>query len=179
MMSLDGYFEGENHNLSWHNVNAEFNEFAIDQLNNASALVFGRKTYELMASYWPSEEAKKDDPVVSCLMTAIPKYVFSQTLSAPGWDNSFPVNKDVRSFASELKEKFEKDIFIFGSAQLSAEFLSEGLIDEFRVMINPVILGRGTLLFRSLPEKISLKLLRSATFANGNVLLLYHPVKEK
>src|SRR5690348_8963282 len=80
MISLDGYIEGENHDLSWHNVDEEFNTFAIPQTQSVETLLFGRKTYELMRDYWPTESARTTDPVVAHLMNTTPKIVFSHSL---------------------------------------------------------------------------------------------------
>src|SRR5579872_1265701 len=80
MVSLDGYFEGPNHDLSWHNVDEEFNKFAIAQTKNVGTLLFGRRTYELMRDFWPTEEARKTDPIVANQMNTTPKIVFSRTL---------------------------------------------------------------------------------------------------
>ncbi len=80
MVSLDGFFEGPNREIDWHNVDEEFNEFAINQLNDVDTLLFGRVTYQLMASYWPTQSAKESDPIVADKMNNLPKIVFSKTL---------------------------------------------------------------------------------------------------
>lgn len=177
MMTLDGYFEGPKREIDWHNVDDEFNGFAIEQLNNASLLIFGRITYELMASYWPSAEALKNDPVVAGKMNALPKIVFSRTLQKAGWANTRLLSSDPGIECRKLREENEKDIFIFGSANLASTLISHDLIDEFRIMINPLILGNGVRLFKALPEKLKLVLAGSRTFKSGNVLLIYRPVR--
>lgn len=88
MVSLDGFFEGPNHEIDWHNVDGEFNEFAIEQAKDVGTMLFGRRTYELMASYWPTESAKKDDPVVAELMNSTPKNCLSRTLEKAEWNNT-------------------------------------------------------------------------------------------
>jgi len=177
MISLDGYFEGPNKEINWHNVDSEFNDFAVEQLNEASALIFGRITYELMAGYWPSDSAIKDDPIVSDLMNSITKYVISKSLSIAGWNNTTIINEvnDIR--LRDLKDKFKKDIFIFGSANLASTFASHNLIDEYRLMINPVVLGNGTPLFKSLTKPFNLKFKQSKLFKSGNVLLYYESIR--
>jgi dihydrofolate reductase len=87
LTSLDGYFEGPDQDINWHNVDDEFNEFAIQQTGEFGALLFGRVTYELMASYWPTEAAKRDDPMIAGLMNSLPKIVFSKTLEKVEWEN--------------------------------------------------------------------------------------------
>lgn len=177
MMSLDGYFEGPAGEIDWHNVDADFNDFAVSQLNNASALVFGRKTYELMAGYWPSDAALRDDPVVAWLMNSVQKIVFSKTLDGAGWNNTRLIRGNVAETCTRLKESSTKDIFIFGSAELASALINAGLIDEFRVIINPVILGCGNPLFKPLPERLKLKLISTTAFASGNILCIYRPFK--
>src|SRR5690606_24802134 len=104
MMSLDGFFEGKNKELNWHNVGEEFNEFAIDQLNSADNLIFGRKTYELMAEYWPSEQAILNDPIIAKKMNGIKKNVFSKTLDKVEWENTNLFSKDITKVVSEIKK---------------------------------------------------------------------------
>src|SRR5690242_17515524 len=85
MVSLDGYYEAPGHNIDWHNVDEDFNTFAIEQLNSVDMLIFGRATYEMMAAYWPTPEALRDDPEVTTLMNTIPKLVISHTLDKADW----------------------------------------------------------------------------------------------
>ena len=177
-MTLDGFFEGSNHEISWHNVDEEFNRFAVEQLDNTSVIMFGRATYELMANYWPTEHAKKDDPVVAEKMNSIQKIVFSKTLEKVEWDNTRLVKEIIPEEIKRLKQQAEKDIAIFGSADLASNFIQSGLIDEFRVMVNPVVLGRGTTLFKNIDNKLNLKLIRTKTFHSGNILLYYERAKD-
>ena len=172
MMTLDGFFEGASHNISWHNVDAEFNEFAIAQLHEIDTLLFGRLTYQLMASYWPTPEAVKSDPIVASFMNRTPKVVFSKTLEKAEWDNTRLIKDHVADEISNLKKQSGKDLAIFGSAKLMSVLMRMDLIDEHRVMLNPVILGTGTPLFQT-KEKFNLKLLKTRAFRNGNVLLWY------
>jgi dihydrofolate reductase len=88
MVSLDGYFEGTNRDINWHVVDDEFNEFALDQLNTLDVLLFGRVTYGLMASYWPTSEALTNDPIIAGKMNTTPKIVFSKTLEKAEWNNT-------------------------------------------------------------------------------------------
>src|SRR5512134_370781 len=88
LMSLDGYFEGPNRDISWHNVDAEFDEYAVEMLNSVDVLLFGRVTYELMAGFWPTPDAMKNDPIVAERMNNVPKIVFSRTLEKAEWNNT-------------------------------------------------------------------------------------------
>ena len=177
MVTLDGFFEGSNGEIDWHNVDEEFNEFAVDQVNAADGLIFGRVTYELMASYWPTPAAQADDPIVAEKMNTMPKIVFSRTLKTVEWNNTRLVKGDTVKEISELKQQPGKDLLIFGSADLASTLTNLGLIDEYRIMVNPVVLGKGKPLFKDIKGKLNLRLLRTRNFSNGNVLLYYEPVK--
>ncbi len=173
MISVDGYFEGPNADLNWHHVDEEFNDFAISQLNSADGLLFGRKTYQMMASFWPTSFANENDTIVAEKMNSLPKYVFSHTLDKAEWNNTTILKGDAATELTQLKQKTGKDLLLFGSAQLASTFIKRGLIDEYRLMVNPILLGCGELLFRNMDEKIDLHLLNSTTFHNGNVRLDY------
>src|SRR6266508_3157403 len=178
LTTLDGFFEGPNQDISWHHVDEEFNEFAIEQLNEIGMLLFGRITYQVMASYWPTESAIKDDPVVAGLMNSLPKIVFSRTLDKVEWENSRLVKENVAEEVLKLRAQPGKDIAVFGSSNLAVTLAESGLIDEYRIILNPVFLGNGTPLLKGIKEKVNLKLLRARTFKSGNVLLYYAPEKE-
>jgi len=173
MTSLDGYFEGPGREIDWHNVDEEFNNYAIDLLDSVDMLIFGRVTYELMAGYWPTEQALNDDPVVAERMNNLFKVVYSTTLKEVKWKNTILENKFVPEQIVKLKLVPGKDIAIFGSSDLALGFIENNLIDEYRIFINPVVLGDGKTLFKGLKEKLNLKLAGSKIFLSGNVLLSY------
>jgi dihydrofolate reductase len=179
MVTLDGFFEGPNGEIDWHVVDDEFNEFAIDQLNSVDLLLFGRVTYEMMSSYWPTPVAVTDDPIVAGKMNQMSKIVFSKTLTRVNWENTRLVKDKIVEEIMKLKQEPGKDLIIFGSSDLAVTFIREGLIDEFRIMVNPVVLGKGHSLFEGLNEKNQLKLIKTKTFRSGNVLLYYEPAKNK
>lgn len=143
MISLDGLFEGEKRDISWHNVDEEFNQFAIEQLKSTGGLIFGRLTYELMAGYWPTAAAQHDDPIVAEWMNKLPKYVFSKTLSQAGWNNTTLISGDAVAEMKRIKLDPGRDLFIFGSANLAETFFRYGLIDEIRALISPLILAKA------------------------------------
>jgi dihydrofolate reductase len=176
MVSLDGFFEGPDHDLTWHRVDDEFDEFALEQLDGAAALVFGRVTYELMAGYWPGEDAARDDPRIAERMNGLPKSVFSRKLDRAGWTNTTLIRGDAAREMATLKHRSSGDFFLFGSADLAVTFTRGGLIDEYRLMMNPVLLGAGTPLFKG-SGRLELRLSGHRTFANGNVLLRYQPAE--
>ncbi len=175
LTTLDGFFEGPNREIDWHNVDEEFNEFAINQLNEMDTLLFGRVTYQLMASYWPTEAAIRDDPVVADKMNNLPKIVFSRTLSSVEWQNTRLVKENVAEEILKLKQQPGKDMAIFGSSDLAVTLMKHGLIDEYRIMVNPVVLGSGKPLFKGLNDRLQLNLVKTRTFRSGNVLLYYKP----
>ena len=176
MTTLDGYYEGPNQEFDFWVVDEEFNRFAAEQLNEAGTLLFGRVTYEGMAAYWPTPAAEQDDPKVAAKMNHLPKIVVSTTLAKAEWANTRIIRDDVGEQLSELKQQPGKDIAILGSSQLTVSLLKTGLVDEVRLMINPVVLGAGTSVFSAAGERISLKLLKTRPFDSGNVLLSYEPV---
>ena len=178
LMTLDGYFEGPNHNIDWHNVDAEFNEFAIEQISNTDGLIFGRVTYELMAAYWPTLEAIQSDPIIADWMNKLPKYVISRKLDRVDWANSLLIKGDAVVELRKIKEQPGKDLFIFGSADLSTTLIQNNLIDEYRIIINPILLGQGTPMFKGLKDPIRMQHIQTRSFRNGNVLLYYQPVNK-
>jgi dihydrofolate reductase len=179
LVSLDGYFEGPNREIDWHNVDAEFNEYAIDMLNSVDTLLFGRVTYELMASYWPTPSATTNDPIVAEKMNSLPKIVFSRTLDKVEWNNTRLVKDNIEEKIKKMKQRPGKDMMILGSGSIVTEFAQRGLIDEYLIMVNPIVLGNGKPLFQGIKDRLKLKLLKTRTFRNGNVLLYYQSRKEK
>jgi dihydrofolate reductase len=173
MMTVDGFFAGSNGEIDWHRVDAEFNESAVEMLSAIDALIFGRVTYDLMASYWPGEEGLKDDPVIAAFMNSLPKIVFSKTRDKLEWNNSRLLGDIVPEEIKKMKQETGKDIAIFGSGTIVQQFIKFGLIDDYRLIVNPVVLGQGKPLFG---DKMNLKLLRSKEFKNGNVMLYYVPL---
>ncbi|HVZ67058.1 MAG TPA: dihydrofolate reductase family protein [Patescibacteria group bacterium] len=174
MVTVDGYFAGSDGNIDWHMVDSEFNDFAIKQTAEFGTLIFGKTTYDLMKSYWPTEAALKDDPTVAKLMNETPKIVFSKSLKSATWENTVLMDEIDTNAIRKLKEEKDKDIAIFGSGEIVQQFANLDLIDEYRLMVNPVILGEGKLLFKGV-KKTNLNLVNSRTFGNGNILLYYQP----
>ncbi len=173
--SVDGYYEGPNQEFDWPVVDEEFNQFALQQLDEVDTLMFGRVTYELMASYWPTSQAQQDDPKVAQAMNSLPKIVVSKTLGEPTWENTRLIRDDVAGQLAALKRQPGKDIAIMGSSNLTVSLLEMGLLDELRIMVHPVVLGGGRSLFRTANQRIGVKLVDTRTFRSGNVLLTYQP----
>ncbi|HSB66317.1 MAG TPA: dihydrofolate reductase family protein [Anaerolineales bacterium] len=176
LITLDGLFEGVNKwDIGWHRVDQEFNEFAINQLHQAAGLIFGRVTYQGMAAYWQSPDAIHNDPVVAGLMNAIPKFVFTNTLEKAEWNNTQLIKGDAVEGLKILKAQPGNDLYIFGSANLASTFTRDGLIDEYRLILNPVVLGKGNPVFQAHSGMLKFSLVDLKTFHNGNVLLYYRP----
>lgn len=175
VVTLDGYTEGPNGEFDWPNVDDEFNEFAISQLNDIDTLLFGRVTYEGMASYWPTPAAIEDDPAITDMMNSVPKVVFSTTLDKADWENTTLVKGNVADEISKLKQQPGKDLAVFGSSDFTVSLLEQGLVDDLRVLVNPILLGAGKSLFTGLDNRVPLKLQTTTTFSSGNVLLSYRP----
>lgn len=177
MISLDGFFEGLDHELDWHVTDEEFDLFAIEQLRQIGTILFGRKTYQMMAEYWPTQTAIEEDPVVADLMNSLPKVVFSRTLKSANWANTELVQGDSGKLVQEMKNSTDEDLILFGSAELMNTLIKNNLVDEIRLMLNPVVLGRGQPLFSDPDLRLRLNLLNARPFKSGNVLLNYEVAK--
>jgi dihydrofolate reductase len=176
MISVDGYFEapGEGwEKIDWHRADDEWEDYSVELLGQIDTLLFGRRTYEGFAEFWPIQDSE-----VARLLNAIDKVVFSTTLSEAAWTGTRLVRDHVPEEVAKLKAQPGKDIAIFGSADLAATLTQHGLIDEYRIAINPVVLGGGTALFREGAERLNLRLLDTKTFRSGIVELRYAPAKE-
>jgi dihydrofolate reductase len=176
LVSADGYHADPDEGLDWHNVaDKEFGQLARAQLHDAGTLLFGRATYESMAAFWPTPAGVAADPDVARAMNALPKIVVSRTLAEATWHGTEIISDQPELALADLKQQAGKDIVIQGSSTLTASLLHTGLIDELRIMVNPVILGIGRPLFEG-AEKTDLKLQKTQQFGSGNVLLRYQPI---
>jgi dihydrofolate reductase len=178
-VTLDGYFTGVNGDFSWAHSgseDADFNAFIADNASGGGQLLLGRITYELMAGYWPTPDAIKNDPIVAEGMNNMPKVVFSRTLGKVSWSNTKLVKGDIASEIRKMKQRPGKDMAILGSGSIVSQLAPEGLIDEYQIVLNPVVLGRGRTMFDGLKEKLDLKLTETRTFGNGKVFLRYEPM---
>ncbi|HET8573596.1 MAG TPA: dihydrofolate reductase family protein [Edaphocola sp.] len=170
MLSADGYFEGPQGDIGWHRVDEEVNRFISDQLKTGDTLLFGRKTFEVMENFWPAKEAFDQDAEIAGMMGRYQKIVVSRTRESSGWENTEWIKGNVVTAVEKRKAEKGKAMFVFGSAALSGMLIQYDLIDEFRLMVHPVTVGRGRPLFRI---KTDLRLLKTKVFGNGNVLLCY------
>lgn len=145
-------------------------EYIFDAQDATGTLLFGRVTYEMMAAYWQSEKGQIAD-----FMNRVEKVVFSRTLSSVSWTNARLVKDDVANVVTQLKQQPGGDIFVMGSANFTNTLMQNGLVDEYRLGINPLILGSGTRLFQDGLPKQDLKLVESRTLKSGLVILHYQP----
>ena len=178
-VTLDGYFASLNGDFSWAhsgNDDAEFNAFIAGNASGGGQLLLGRITYELMASYWPTAVAIKNDPIVAEGMNSMPKVVFSRKLDKVSWSNTKLVKGDIALEIRRLKKEPGPGMAILGSGSIVSQLALEGLIDEYQVVVNPVVLGQGRTMFDGIKEKLTLKLTKTRSFSNGKVFLCYEPM---
>jgi dihydrofolate reductase len=176
MVTVDGYFAGLDGEIDWHVVDKEFNEYAAQMLDSVDTLLFGKVTYDLMAGFWPTKNAIAEPSVIAKSMNSLAKIVFSKTLKKADWENTTVINEINPEEIKKLKQQEGKDMVILGSGTIVDQFTNFALIDEYRLIVNPIILGKGKPLFKDINHKIKLKLLKIKTFSSGNVLLYYQPV---
>jgi len=173
-LSLDGYFTDARGDMGWaHRDDAEWRAFAEGNASGGSELLFGRITYEMMAGWWPSPMAATAMPVVAERMNGLPKVVFSRTLAAAAWRNTRLLKGDLATEVRRLKSEPGPGMVILGSGSIVAQLTQERLIDEYQVVVAPVVLGAGRTLFDGLTERLALKRTSERSFANGNVFICY------
>jgi dihydrofolate reductase len=175
-VSLDGVFEAPD---QWHfpYFNDEMGQEIGAAMGQADAMLMGRVLYEEWSAFWPQQDPEENP--IAARMNGIQKYVVSTTLEGPlGWNNSTLIGENVAEEISRLKQQPGKDISISGSGSLVRSMLKDGLIDELRLMVHPVVVGSGKRLFEEGGEQIALELVDSKTFATGVVYLTYRPASE-
>jgi dihydrofolate reductase len=176
MVSLDGFFVDRKGDMSWaHKNDAEWNAFVNENASGNGVLVFGRITYELMASYWPTPMALQNSPVVAKGMNDMPKIVFSRTLDNASWSNTKLVKGDLAAEMRKMKKQPGPDMVILGSGSIVSQLAQQNLIDEYQIALSPIVLGNGRTMFEGVKEKLNLKLTKSRTFGNGTVFACYQP----
>jgi len=176
LVTLDGFFEGpKSWELDWHDSvwGDELEKYSIEQSKSTGMLLFGRVTYEGMASYWSSEKGEIAD-----FMNTIPKIVFSKTMKKAEWNNTTLVKGNAVEEVAKLKRQSGKNMFVFGSANLSSTLLEHDLFDEINLALAPVILGRGNPLFKASPDRLKMKLLEARPLKSGGVILRYEPERK-
>ena len=179
-ITLNGFVNGIGGDISWHRHGTEENQYAADSLKSNNTLLFGRRTYEMMAAYWPTPMALQNDPVVAHGMNNANKIVISKSLKKTdpvviGWANTDVINHDPLNEIKRLKESSINDITLLGSGSILTLLAENGLIDEFLIMIDPVAIGTGTPIFHEIKHTVNLKLTNVKSFSSGVILLTYIP----
>ena len=177
-ISLDGYFVDMNGDMRWaYNAtrDKEWDAFVASNASGGGRLLFGRITYDLMNSYWPTPIAAQNSPIVAERMNSMPKVVFSRTMASASWNNTKLVKDGLVTEVRKMKNE-PIDIAILGSGSIVSQLTKESLIDEYQFVVTPVVLGKGRTMFEGIKERLSLKLTTTRAFANGNVLLSYLPI---
>ena len=170
LVSLDGFMEGPNRELDWHVTDEVFNRYVADMLNSIDTILLGRVTYQLFAEYWPTA-TDSEAPA----MNELSKIVFSRTLKTVDWKNSRLAKGNIAEEIATLKRQPGKDIALFGSADLASTLMRLGLIDEYRILVNPIVLGDGKPMFKNVRDRTTVKLQKTETFRSGVVVLNYQP----
>lgn len=177
-VSLDGYYCDPRGDMSFAHKppeDSEWHEFVSENASGGGILLFGRTTYEMMAAWWPTRAAAQAMPEVAAGMNAMPKVVFSRTLSSADWSNTTLVKVDLVGTVRQMKGEEGPDMAVLGSGSIVTQLADAGLVDTFQVVVNPVALGAGKSLFAGLPRQLDLVLTRTRVFENGSVVLWHAP----
>jgi dihydrofolate reductase len=175
--SLDGFIAGLNGEMNWIKLDDAMFDFVATMTDQSDTALYGRVTYEMMQSYWPKAgeqpNASKHDKVHSNWYNNVSKVVLSKTIQETGLYNTKVISDQLSNNINKLKQQNGKNILIFGSPGASQSLLNEGLIDEFWLFVNPIILGQGMPLFKDITGTTKLNLIESKTFACGVIALHY------
>ncbi|MHB9141042.1 MAG: dihydrofolate reductase family protein [Paludibacter sp.] len=175
--SLDGFVAGLKGEMDWINIDETMFDFVATMTDKADSALYGRVTYEMMQSYWPNAgeqpNASKHDKEHSAWYNKVSKIVLSKTISEKGIDNTTVIGDQLADKINKIKNLDGKNILIFGSPTASHSLLSQGLIDEFWLFVNPILLGQGIPLFKGVTETTKLKLIETKTFSSGVIALHY------
>ena len=179
-ISLNGFYKGANEDISWNKQREEEeHQYAVESLKKDDILLFGRKTYELMVSYWTSKMALESDPMVAERMNNSDKMVFSNKLETVGWNKTKLIKGNIVEETKKIKKDSENDITILGSGTIVTQLADAGLIDKYELIVYPLVLGEGTPLFNGIKSKLELKLIEMKTFKSGTVIYIYEPTKNR
>lgn len=183
-LSLDGFASGPNDELDWISYDSDLEKYAHSMHALTDAVIWGRRTYEGMASYWltvPGNPASTPSELEHAkFLEDSTKIVVSRTLDHIDWNNTkntVLIKDNIAAEINKIKAQPGKDIWFLGSTMLAQTFMQLDLIDEYRININPTVLGKGKPLFANVDRKIPLKLLESETFKSGVVALRYEPIR--
>ena len=176
-ITLDGYFTDANGLMHWaHKSDPEWNEFTASNASGGGVLVFGRKTYDLMSSFWPTKQALEMFPKVAEAMNNQPKIVFSRTMDEATWQNTRLMKDNITQELRKLKGEPGPDMVIMGSGTIVSKFTQEKLIDEYHIVTHPIIVGKGRTMFEGVQENVPLRRTKKRTFENGCMFVCYERV---
>lgn len=175
-VSLDGYFTDARGDMSWaHRNDPEWIEFTQSNAKSEGMMLFGRKTYDMMNSFWPTPAAAQMMPEVAKRMNSAQKIVFSRTLNEATWENARVISGDIVAAAQQLKHESGPDMLLMGSGEIIAQLTAAKLIDQYQIVTVPVVIGFGRTMFEGVPEKLELERVDSRSFSNGNIVNTYSP----
>jgi dihydrofolate reductase len=179
LVSLDGFIEGPNRELDWFiDGDPQFDQYCDEMLDSVGLALYGRRSYELMLSYWPNAEVNPRSPAdltFARKMNALPKLVLSRTLEQATWNNTRVLNDRVAETLTELKQEPGKPIVAWAGAGLVSTLAQLGLVDEYRLIVHPVLLGKGTPLFQGIEARKALRLVRTTQLGRNLTVLCYEP----
>jgi|SRR4051812_22699118 len=176
-ISLNGFFKGQNEDTSWHSHSGEAAEYSNTASSSDNILLFGRKTYEMMAGFWPTDQAAEMFPIVAKNMNKAHKIVCSNSLKKANWKGTTIMKGDIIEQVKQLKLNSNKDITILGSGSLLTQFSDAGLIDQYTLMLDPIALTAGTTIFDGLQQHLQLKLVSTHVFKKDGIVLLNYERK--
>src|SRR5262245_1777453 len=175
-VTADGYFTDKNGDMSWaHKQDPEWNNFVAENAKSGGELVFGHITYKLKVSFEPTPMAAHQFPNVAKGINELPKIVFSRTMDKASWNNTRLIKGNLAEEARKLKAESGDQLVVMGSGTIVSQLTRAGLVDEYQMVLNPIVLGEGRTMFEGVEHKLPLKLTNTRTFQNGNVLLSYEP----
>lgn len=177
-ITLDGYFTGPNGDLSWakqHPPDPKFMAWTAENARSGGVLLFGRVTYDMMVSFWPTPQAMQMMPDVAKQMNDLPKVVFSRSMKKAEWNNTRVVSGDIVAEIRRMKEEPGPGMVIMGSGSIVAQLATENVIDAYQLVIFPIVLGKGRTMFEGINRKLTMKLTGTRSFGNGVVVADYQP----
>lgn len=180
LTSLDGYLADSNGEIDWFTQDEDFNQsegeaWSLEMLRRSDTILFGRVTFEGMAEFWPSEWARKNMAEIAGHLNRSAKIVFSKTLKSTAWENTTILPAPTKEVMLGLKQREGQGMLVLGSSSLVSSLMRDGLIDEYRIRIVPIVLGSGRPLFKDQKERHRLRLVSSRAFQNGILALHYEP----
>jgi len=174
LVSVDGFFEAPGQSLDWFSHGDDFFDYSVSMLDEMDTILYGSTTYKQMAAFWPTPQGDVL-PAIQQRMNSLRKVVISNTLEKAEWENSVILNGNIATEVNKLKQQPGKNIVILGSGEIVSALTHLRLIDEYRLLVNPVILGAGTPLFKGVHNRLNLQLLQTKTLSSGTIILYYAP----